>query len=86
MGHWSPIFLDGGIVQGPVTGVLFRPEEVHTGSTPRPFARWASYLTVCVADYGVWLHGQHLFLPHNDLESVPTIETGGIDPNRFAWE
>ena len=64
--------------------MLFRPEEVHAGSTPGPGFWRSPYLTVGVAHDAHWVDREHLLVVHLDHQVFATIQTGGVDPYRLA--
>ena len=86
VGQRSNIFFGGRVVKRPVSRVLFRPEEVHAGSTPRPIGGGASNFTVRIADHRFGRHGQHFFIPHHHFHQVPTIKARSFDPDCLAWK
>jgi hypothetical protein len=68
----------------PLTGVLFRPEEIHPGSTPGAIFRWPAYLTIGIAHHVVGVYSEHLLVSHLNHDGSPTVQTGGVDPHCLA--
>lgn len=69
---------------GPAAGMLFRPEEVHTGSAPGTVFRGPAHLTVGVAHDARGVDSEHLLVAHLDHQVLAAVQTRGIHANRLA--
>ena len=78
VGQGPEVVFKGGVVLGPVTCMLFRPEEVHTSSPVGPAIRGARNLSIGIPNHSFGFNGKHFFVSHFDYDRLSTIQTRGI--------
>jgi hypothetical protein len=73
-----------GIEFPPVPCVFFRPEEVHTGSTPGTGFRRTTHYRPGIADDGIRRRTENFAVPHLYGYWLPTIQARAIDAYRLT--
>jgi hypothetical protein len=73
-----------GVEQGPVSNVLFRPEEVHEASGPRDVLAPARERHIDVTNDGRRRSFQDLPVPHPHLYRLIAVQAGAVDLDLLA--
>ena len=84
--QWLEILLVCGIKLRPVTGVLFRPKEIHACSPERPSLRWPTDFTVSITDERIRLKSNYSLVASLYHDRLATIEAWSIHTNGLPWK